>query len=71
MEPEEQSIHLHPTDPERRLLQERDMARLHLVAFFFCTPHVLTQLLVGFAQLPSDGGAFVPELGVGFADPLD
>ncbi len=52
MEPEERSIHLHPTDPKRQFWQEGDMAELDLVAFLFRVPHVLTQLLVKFIQLP-------------------
>jgi hypothetical protein len=71
MEPEEQLIHLHPMDPERQLRQEKVMDRLDLAAFLFCILHVLTQLLVEFVQSPSEDGAFVPELGVGFANPLD
>ncbi len=72
MEPEEQLIHLHPMVPKGRLRQEGDMARHDLLAaFIFCIPHVLTQLLVKFVQLPGEGGAFVSELGVGLADPLD
>ncbi len=47
------------------------MAGLDLVAFLFRLPHVLTQLLVKFVKLPSEGGAFVPELGVGLAKPLN
>ncbi len=52
---EEQSIHLHPTNPEGQLGQEGNAAGLDLVAFLFCVPHVLTQLLVEFVQSPSDG----------------
>jgi hypothetical protein len=71
MEAEEQSIHLCPTDPKGKFWQEGDTAGLDLAAILFRTPHVLTQLLVKFVQSPGKGGAFVPELGVDLANPLN